>query len=104
MRKGTSGVWVTETENEIKIGYEDYGVSEFGGRNFECTYTLRAEDAAKFRNALRTAYSGTLKEMVCKAFGEEFHDVAFINFCNDFGIEYSKTTWSSGDMDWDWHL
>ncbi len=39
MRKGTSGVWVQETESKIEIGYEDYGVCCFDG-DFECTYTL----------------------------------------------------------------
>lgn len=96
MRQGTSGVWVTETKNKIEIGYEDYGVSEFGGGNFECTYTLIDKDAIKFRDELSKLYSGTLKEMVCSAFGSEFSDQTFVVFCKNFGIKYSKSTWTGG--------
>ena len=40
MREGTSGFWLTEQDGMISIGYEDYGVSEFGGGDFEKTYYL----------------------------------------------------------------
>ena len=34
MREGTSGFWVEQKNGKITIGYEDYGVTEFGGRDF----------------------------------------------------------------------
>lgn len=35
MREGTSGLWVTQKDGKISIGYEDHGVSEFGGGDFK---------------------------------------------------------------------
>lgn len=99
MRKGTSGVWVNESDNKIKIGYEDYGVSEFGGGDFECIYTITDENAIKFRSKLTKAFIGTLEEAVRIVFGENFDDNSFVNFCEKNGIKYSKSTWSSGVCD-----
>ena len=59
MREGTSGFWVTETDGGIQIGYEDYGVSAFGGGNFERTYTLNKDNAQAFVSALKKEYDGT---------------------------------------------
>ena len=81
MRKGTSGVWVNESDNIIQIGYEDYGVSEFGGGDFECIYTLTDENAIKFRSELAKAFIGPLEEAVRIVFGENFNDNLFTEFC-----------------------
>ena len=96
MRKGTSGVWVAETEDKIQIGYEDYGVSQFGGADFECTYTLTGEYAIKFRNELAKVHTGSLEEVVRAVFSEEFSDNQFVEFCKKNNIEYSQSTWISG--------
>ena len=94
MREGTSGFWVTEKEGEISIGYEDYGVSQFGGGDFERTYYLKNENAERFVAALKEEYSGSLEEMIEAAFTRNFKDSAFVEFCKRHGIEYSSSTWS----------
>ena len=55
MREGTSGFWVEEKDNKISIGYEDYGVSQFGGGDFEKTYYLYEENSEKFVSELQKA-------------------------------------------------
>ena len=94
MREGTSGVWVTEKAGEISIGYEDYGVSEFGGGDFEKTYYLNKENSKKLKAALKKEYKGALEEMIGAAFGKSFNDSLFWEFCKRNGIEYSSSTWS----------
>ena len=95
MREGTSGVWVTKKDGVISIGYEDYGVSEFGGGDFEKTYYLDKENAKKFEIALKKKYFfGSLKSKVKKAFGENFRDPDFWKFCKENGIKYTYSTWS----------
>jgi len=94
MREGTSGFWITENDGKISIGYEDYGVSEFGGGDFEKTYYLDEENSEKFVSALKREYQGTLKEMVEAAFTKNFKDSVFWDFCKKNGIEYSSSTWS----------
>ena len=94
MREGTSGFWVTKTAGQISIGYEDYGVSQFGGGNFERTYYLNKENSKKFVSALKKEYRGALKAMIEAAFGKNFNDAAFSEFCKKNGIEYSSSTWS----------
>ena len=94
MREGTSGVWVTKNSSGISIGYEDYGVSQFGGGCFEKTYYLNRENSEKFISALKKEYSGSLKKMIESAFGKGFNDPVFWDFCKKNGIEYSYSTWS----------
>lgn len=94
MREGTSGFWVTQKDAEISIGYADYGVSMFGGGDFEKTYFLKNENVAKFLAALEKAYTGSLEEMIETAFGKNFSDRVFWDFCKQNGIEYTSTTWS----------
>ena len=94
MREGTSGFWVTEKDGKISIGYEDYGVSQFGGGDFEKTYYLDEENSSKFVVALQKEYQGTLKEMLEAAFGKNFKDPVFWEFCKNHGIKYSSSTWS----------
>ena len=94
MREGTSGFWVEEKNNKISIGYEDYGVSLFGGGNFEKTYYLDEENSKKFVSALQKEYQGSLKKMIESAFGREFSDSKFYDFCKNNKIKYSSSTWS----------
>ena len=94
MREGTSGFWVTKKGGKISIGYEDYGVSEFGGGDFEKTYDLDKENSKKFVKALKKEYKGSLEKMIEAAFGIEFSDPDFWDFCEEHEIEYSSSTWS----------
>ena len=48
MREGTSGFGVTKKDGKITIEYVDFGVSEFGGGDFEKTYYLDKENSKKF--------------------------------------------------------
>ena len=94
MREGTSGFYVEQKNGRISIGYEDYGVSAFGGGDFEKTYYLDEENSKKFEIALKKEYRGSLEEMIEAAFGKNFKDLAFWDFCKKNGIEYSSSTWS----------
>lgn len=94
MREGTSGFWVTKNDGIIAIGYADYGVSEFGGGDFEKTYYLDKENSKKFVASLKKEYNGSLKEMIEAAFGKNFNDPAFWDFCRRYEIKYSSSTWS----------
>ena len=94
MREGTSGFWVTRKSGAISIGYEDYGVSEFGGGDFEKTYYLDKDNSRKLVEALKKEYKGSLKNMIEAAFGKNFNDPSFWEFCKKNGIEYSSSTWS----------
>ncbi len=90
----TSGIKVTENEDgTIELFYVDYGVEQFGGRDFECTYKLDKENAEKFRKALNERYTGTLSEKVISAFTKNFNTTAFNDFCRQHGIAFDQTTW-----------
>ena len=94
MREGTSGFWVSEEEGRISIGYEDYGVSLFGGGDFEKTYYMDEVNSQKFKEELGKEFSGSLEEMIEAAFGKNFRDPEFWAFCRKNGIQYSSSTWS----------
>lgn len=88
MRRGTSGFWLNEKDDgSISIGYEDYGVSEFGGGDYEQTYNLDCENALKLKHALQVTYNGSLKEMIEAAFGIEFSDRKFWSLCRENNIK-----------------
>ncbi|MBQ7225118.1 MAG: hypothetical protein IJX02_00785 [Clostridia bacterium] len=95
MREGTSGFWINKIDGAISIGYEDYGVSQFGGGCFEKTYYLNKENSKKFLSALKKEYKGTLREMVETAFGKNFNDPLFWDFCKKNEITFTSSTWSS---------
>ena len=99
MRKGTSGFWLKEKDDgSISIGYEDYGVSEFGGGDYEQTYDLDIENTLKLKRVLQTTYNGSLEEMIEAAFGKEFSDKKFWSICKENNIEYTQSSWiSDGD-------
>ena len=93
MREGTSGFWTEEKDGKISIGYEDYGVSMFGGGDFERTYSLDVTNSQKLISALEKEYQGTLDQMLEAAFGRSFKDSEFCAFCKKHGVEYSSSTW-----------
>lgn len=95
MRESTSGFWLEEKNGEISIGYTDFGVSEFGGGDFERTYYLDKENAEKFKEALKQKYKGTLKQMITSAFTKNFNDQKFWDFCKENEIKYTSSTWTS---------
>ena len=95
MRDGTSGFWLTDENGQISIGYEDYGVDMFGGGDFERTYRFDKVNSEKFREALAKEYSGTLEEMVEEAFGRNFADWKFFDFCKRYGIRFNTSSWTS---------
>lgn len=75
---------VNDTNHEYDIdyeGYEDYGVSEFGGGDYEQTYNLDNENTLKLKHMLQVAYNGSLDEMIEAAFGKEFSDRKFWSLC-----------------------
>jgi len=94
MREGTSGFWITQKDGKISIGYEDYGVSEFGGGDFERTYYLDEDNSKKFVAVLSEKYNGSLGEMIEAAFGKNFADRVFWDFCRIHDIKYTSSTWS----------
>ncbi len=95
MREDTSGFYVTETEDGISIEYCDFGVSMFGGGDFEKTYYMDKENAEKFKNALKKKYKGSLDEMIESAFTRGFKDPLFWKFCKKHKIEFTTSTWVS---------
>lgn len=95
MREGTSGFWVEEKDNKISIGYEDYGVSQFDGGDFEKIYYFDEVNSQKFIHALERKHKGSLEKMIRAAFGKNFKEQAFWNFCKKNNIEYTYSTWIS---------
>lgn len=93
MCEGTSGFCLTEREDgSISIGYANYGVSIFGGSDFEMTYALNAENAKKFITAPKKEYQGSTEEMIEAAFSRGFKDSDFREFCKKHDIRYSSST------------
>ena len=95
MREDTSGFWVTKKAGKIEIGYVDYGVSEFGGADYEKTYCLDKKNSKKFVRALKKDYRGSLSKMIEEAFGRDFRDYEFWDFCEENGIKYTTSSWRS---------
>ncbi|MBO7304780.1 MAG: hypothetical protein J6V09_06125 [Clostridia bacterium] len=69
-----------------------YGVSQFGGGDFEKNYYLNKENSKKFVAALKKEYRGSLDKMIEAAFGRTFNDPDFYKFCKKHGVEYSSST------------
>ena len=90
----TSGIMVTEKDDgTIELFFADYGVEEFGGHDYECTYKFDKQNSDKFRKALTENYAGTLKEMVVAAFTEKFNVPTFNEFCKKNEIVFQKDVW-----------
>ena len=102
MREGTSGFGLNEKQDgSISIEYVDYGVSQFGGCEFEKTYTLDSDNTTKLKLALQSTYKGSLRKMIEEAFGRGFDDGNFLTFCKENNIQYSSSSWTSGGFDYD---
>jgi len=100
-RKGTSGLLLTENEDgSLRVEYVDYGVSTFGGGDYEVWYTVEKEDADKLRAYLNEKYQdGTLKEKMKKEFGDDLSESKFNALCRELGVEATRNSWTSFDMD-----
>lgn len=94
MMAGTSGLLFTQNnEGSIRVEVVDYGVEEFGGRDWESWYELNKVNAEKLYTELSKIHSGTLKEMLILEFGERFNTLGFEKFCKEHNVEYSHMTW-----------
>ncbi len=89
----SSGMLLQEDDNEISIGFVDFEVSMFGGRDYECFYILKKENADLFREALAKQYTGDLFEQCTQAFTIKFSCTRFEKFCDDLGIKYILNTY-----------
>ncbi len=86
----SSGIMIEEDDGAVTIGYTDYDVSEFGGRDYECFYTLDKESSERFKSALSKKYTGDLFDMCVQAFTIKFSNSAFESFCKENKLEYEK--------------
>jgi hypothetical protein len=96
MRDGTSGLMFTQDKHgSISIHVVDYGVEEFGGRDWECWYILDKENVDFLTAELKKQYSGTLKEMLQAAFckRDDFLIYEFEWFCREHNIVYNRQSW-----------
>ena len=96
-RQGTSGLLLTENaDGSLRLEYVDYGVSVFGGGDYEVWYTVEKADADKIRAYLRGKYSqGRLKEMMKAEFGETLDERKFNALCDELGVEATRNSWTS---------
>jgi len=96
MKEATSGFSLSyENDGSLRICYDDFGVSEFGGGDYEKSYTLDKENAEKLKAALSELLKGTLEEMMEAYFGREFSDSKFRHLCRECGIQFSSSFWIS---------
>lgn len=80
----TSGILLEEKEDgSIKVGYVDYDVGFFGGRDYESFYDLDKENADKLRAYLvGLGFSDLLKGLTAVV-GANFNDKKFQDCCED---------------------
>ena len=91
-----SHAWVEETESGLELGYEDYNVPLFDGRDYEATYRLGLRAKERLRTALtEEGFTGTLSEMIIARFGERLEKESFAAYCKDHDITYKLFTWIS---------
>ncbi len=89
----SSGLVVQDKEGRLTLGYVDYEVEEFGGRDYECWYLLDEENSARLKNALESIDEGDLFDKCVKAFTIKFSNNQFENFCQTYGIAFKKSTY-----------
>lgn len=95
MRAGTSGLMFTQNDDgSIRVEVVDYGVEEFGGRDWESWYDLNKDNADLLFSELKRLHSGDFEQMLIAQFGETFKTSEFEKFCKEHGIEYNHCTWS----------
>ena len=94
----TSGIMVQETLDGLVLQYADYDVEVLHAREYEATYTLDKENSKKFIQALKDEnYTGSVQEMVEKAFTKVFSVNEFNKFCKKYDIHYEFSSWTSYD-------
>ncbi len=89
----SSGLILDEHKDGITIGYVDFDVSEFGGRDYECFYKLDAKNAMALKTALAERRTGTLFNMCAEEFTIKFSNSLFESFCLEYDISYTKSTY-----------
>ncbi len=93
-RQGTSGmIFEVRGDGTLRVGYEDYGVDFFGGRDFECYYTFEIDMVDALCKALETDRKG-LKKALGDFVGDAFDTPKFEKLCKDNNLTYSRATYS----------
>ena len=91
----TSGILLNEMDDgSISVGYVDYNVEFFGGRDYESFYRLDKENADKLRAYLKGKGYRDLKEGLIIEVGKNFSDSKFCELCKKENIVYQYTSWS----------
>ncbi len=91
--KNSSGLILKETDGKLTLGYVDFYVPEFGGRDYECFYRLDLQNSNLLKETLKSRDKGDLFEQCVEAFTIKFSNDKFETFCDENSIEYKKTTW-----------
>ena len=90
----TSGVLTSfDEKGGLRVEYVDYGVSEFGGGDFQSIYDLDKQNADKLAAHLNSLGYGDVKEGLEALFGKKFSDDGFCALCKKLGIKYEHFTW-----------
>lgn len=78
----------------LQVNYEDFEVEEFGGSDYEVTYTLDGKNRDKLEASLRKdGNSGKLSKMIISHFGSCLDKDSFAAYCDERKIEYDLFTW-----------
>ncbi len=91
--KNSSGLILEENEGRLTLGYVDFDVSEFGGRDYECFYSLDVRNSHLLKSILQTKYEGDLFEQCVQAFTITFSNTLFEEFCKANQVSYQKSTY-----------
>ena len=91
----TSGILIEEkADGSIRVGYVDYGVDFFGGRDYESFYDLDSENAQKLRAYFNKLGFPDLLSGLKAVVGENFSDKKFCDCCKEADATYKHTSWS----------
>jgi hypothetical protein len=94
MKNDTSGLLFTQNKDgSVRLEVVDYGVSEFGGGDWESWYELDKVNADKLKAELAKTHNGSFEGMLVDEFTKEFDIPAFERFCREKGIIFSHATW-----------
>lgn len=90
----SSGILLTERKDgSIIVGYVDYEVEFFGGRDYESIYDLNKENADKLRTYFTHLCYPTLKDGLVDKVGKNFSDSEFCKLCDMLGVKFKHNTW-----------
>ena len=91
MEKGLA--MIRDTGDFLSVSYEDIGVEEFGGADYEVNYALDGENRLKLKKALAAdGCRGKLSAMILEHFGEYLDKDSFCGYCDDRRIRYELNT------------